>query len=97
MIDSDFSVTCSSADLCGVRRTPALAGALTTLLLQHRQHVGHCLHHHLVEGAGDQIIHQTDEAMGERSDGFIKTCITIILLRTTNVVCYVTIHTPNIY
>lgn len=70
-MDADFSASCSSADLCGVRLTLALAGALTRPLLDHRQHLGHCLHHHLVEGAGDQIVHKTNEAKAERRVRFI--------------------------
>lgn len=88
VIDTDFKMTCSSADLCGVGLTPTLAGAFTMLLLDHRQHMRRCLHHHLVEGAGHQIVHETDEAKGERSIGLIKTCIPIILLQTTNVDFY---------
>lgn len=70
MINIGFS--CSSADLCVVRLTAALAGALTRPLLEHRQKEDHCLHHYLVEGAGDQIVHKTDEAKGERRVGFTQ-------------------------
>lgn len=51
--------------------TATLVGALAKTLLEHREHVGHCLHHHLVKGAGDQIVHETDEATGPRSVGLI--------------------------
>lgn len=62
--------------VCGVRLTPALDGSLTESLLEHSEHVSHRLHHHTVKGAGDQIVHETDEATGPRGVGFIQTLIT---------------------
>lgn len=61
--------------VCGVRLTPALDGSVTESLLEHSEHVGHGLHHHTVKGAGDQIVHETEEATGPRRVGFIKTFV----------------------
>lgn len=58
--------------VCGVRLTPALDGTLTESLLEDGEHVGRRLHHQTVKGAGDQIVHETDEATRSRRSGSVQ-------------------------